>query len=155
MSVEISNESGVDVDETRIVSVARHVMGQLGVPEMAELSVLVVDLDTMASLHERWMDLPGPTDVMAFAQDDVLSSGPGDDDAPEALLGDVVLCPEFAREGAAKAGHDLADELDLLTCHGILHLVGYDHEEEDEAREMFGRQRELLTSWAAARTAPR
>ena len=155
MSVEISNESGRPVDETRIVSVARHVMGALGVPPMAELSVLVVDLETMSNLHERWMDLPGPTDVMAFPQDDVLSAGPHGDDVPDSMLGDVVLCPEFAESNATEAGHPLSDELDLLTCHGILHLVGYDHEDEEEAKEMFGKQAELLASWAAARAVPR
>jgi probable rRNA maturation factor len=83
----------------------------------------------------------------------VLSAGPGEDDVPQSLLGDVVLCPEFAEANAREAGHTLADELDLLTCHGILHLVGHDHADEEEAREMFARQRDLLASWALARTA--
>jgi probable rRNA maturation factor len=153
MSVEISNESGRQVDETRIVACSRHVMAALGIPAGAELSVLVVDLETMAQLHERWMDLPGPTDVMAFPQDDAIPGHPGEEDIPPALLGDVVLCPEFAQGNAREAGHELEDELDLLTVHGILHLVGHDHHEEEEAREMFARQRQLLTSWAAVRTA--
>ena len=152
MSVEISNESGRQVDETRIVACSRHVMAALGIPPAAELSVLLVDLDTMAQLHERWMDLPGATDVMAFPQEDAIPGHPGEEDVPPALLGDVVLCPEFAEGNAREAGHELTDELDLLTVHGILHLVGHDHDEEDEARDMFARQSQLLTSWSAVRT---
>ena len=87
------------------------------------------------------MDLPGPTDVMSFPMDE-LEPG-GRPDAPEpgpSMLGDIVLCPEFAAEQAAAAGHSLGHELALLTIHGVLHLLGYDHAEQDEEKEMFALQ---------------
>ncbi len=65
------------------------------------------------------------------------------------MLGDIVLCPEFASEQAAAAGHSLAHELALLTIHGVLHLLGYDHAEADEEKEMFTLQGRLLEEWVA------
>ena len=146
----MSNESGVPVDAELIVSVARHALQAMRVSPAAELSIIAVTTDAMAELHERWMDEPGPTDVMSFPMDeydsarrpDAPSSGP-------ALLGDIVLAPEVAAKQAAAAGHTPADELHLLTVHGVLHLLGYDHAEPDEEREMFGLQRELITGFQA------
>jgi|SRR5215207_985969 len=152
MSIEIANESGIDVNETSIVSIARFTLSTMRVDPLAELSVLLVDMEAMADLHERWMDLPGPTDVMAFPMDEM--DGARRPDAPEAgpaLLGDVVLCPAFARDQARKAGHSLLDELHLLTVHGVLHLLGYDHAEPDEEREMFGLQNRILAEYRSAR----
>ena len=105
--------------------------------------MVLLDTAAMADLHMRWMDLPGPTDVMSFPMDE-LEPG-GRPDAPEpgpAMLGDIVLCPEFAAEQAAAAGHSLGHELALLTIHGVLHLLGYDHAEPDEEKEMFALQRQ-------------
>lgn len=156
MSVFLANESGAPVDEPGLVALARFVLDTMRVPPLAELSVLCVDLDAMTSMHGQYMDDPTPTDVLAFTQDDVLDGGleTGPDaevDAPEALLGDVVLCPAYALDGAKKAGHPLAAELELLLTHGILHLLGYDHAEPGEHAAMFGKQAELLTAWAGAR----
>lgn len=154
VSVEIANESGMSVDEASIVSVARYALSAMRVDPLAELSVLVVDLEAMAELHERWMDLPGPTDVMSFPMDEM--DGARRPDAAElgpTLLGDVVLCPAFARDQARKAGHSLADELHLLTVHGVLHLLGYDHAEPDEEREMFALQQRILTDYQTERAA--
>jgi probable rRNA maturation factor len=152
MSIEIANESGVDVAEGPIVEVARYALDRMGVSPLAELSIMLVELEPMAELHERWLEEPGPTDVMSFPMDeydsarrpDAPSSGP-------ALLGDIVLCPAFAADQAAAAGHDLDDELHLLTVHGVLHLLGYDHAEPDEERAMFGLQAELLADWRTQR----
>ncbi|MFC4603137.1 rRNA maturation RNase YbeY [Rhodococcus kronopolitis] len=148
MSIEVSNESGMDVSEAELVSVARFVIAQMDVHPAAELSMVLVDLDTMADLHMRWMDLPGPTDVMSFPMDE-LEPG-GRPDAPEpgpAMLGDIVLCPAFAADQAAQAGHATAHELALLTVHGVLHLLGYDHAEPEEEKEMFALQNSLLEDW--------
>ncbi len=148
MSVDVANESGIEVDEAALASVARHVLEQLGVNPLAELSVLAVDTAAMSALHERWMGEPGPTDVLAFPMDELdTARGPDEPEPGPALLGDVVLCPEYARRGARTAGHSLADELNLLTAHGVLHLLGYDHAEPEEEREMFGLQARLLDSW--------
>lgn len=148
MSIEISNESGMDVSEEDLLDVARFVIARMDVHPAAELSMVLVDSDTMADLHMRWMDLPGPTDVMSFPMDE-LEPG-GRPDAPEpgpAMLGDIVLCPPFAADQAEKAGHSTAHELALLTVHGMLHLLGYDHAEPEEEKEMFGLQNQLLAEW--------
>jgi probable rRNA maturation factor len=150
VSIEVANESGFDVSESELISVARFVIAKLGVNSAAELSVMLLDAAAMADLHMRWMDLPGPTDVMSFPMDE-LEPG-GRPDAPEPgpeMLGDIVLCPEFAAEQAATAGHTLGHELALLTIHGVLHLLGYDHAEPDEEKEMFSLQRQLLEEWVA------
>jgi probable rRNA maturation factor len=151
MSVEVNNESDVSVDEASLALLARFVLDGLRIHPQAELSVLLVDEDTMTTLHQQWMDEPGPTDVMAFPMDELRS--PRDDAEPEpGLLGDVVLCPTVAQRQAATAGHALADELSLLCTHGILHLLGYDHYEPDEKREMFGVQARLLAEWQGVRS---
>ncbi|WP_028926526.1 rRNA maturation RNase YbeY [Pseudonocardia acaciae] len=148
MGIEICNESGVAVDEAAIASVARYALDAMRVNPLAELSVLLVELDVMAELHQRWMDLPGPTDVMSFPMDELdATRRPDSLDDPESILGDIVLCPEFARKQAEAARHTLDDELHLLTVHGVLHLLGYDHAEPDQEREMFGLQNELLAHW--------
>jgi probable rRNA maturation factor len=151
VSIEIANESGVAVDEPSIVSAARFALDRMGVSPLAELSVLLVELDVMADLHERWMDLPGPTDVMAFPMDELDSARrPDAAGLGPALLGDIVLCPAFAKDQAKKAGHALLDELHLLTVHGVLHLLGYDHAEPAEEREMFTLQNRILADFRSA-----
>jgi probable rRNA maturation factor len=151
VSIEIANESGVGVDEGSIVSAARFALDRMGVSPLAELSVLLVELDVMADLHERWMDLPGPTDVMACPMDELDSARrPDAAGLGPALLGDIVLCPAFAKDQAKKAGHGLLDELHLLTVHGVLHLLGYDHAEPAEEREMFTLQKRILADFKTA-----
>ena len=153
VSIEVVNESGVTVDEASLVSVARFALEAMQVNPAVELAITAVGLDAMTELHERWMDEPGPTDVMAFPMDS-LAEDTRRPDAPElgpALLGDVVLCPAFAKDQARTAGHTLADELHLLTVHGVLHLLGYDHLEPADEREMFGLQDRLLAQWRQGR----
>ena len=152
MSIEVANESGSPVDEDAIAALARHVLDAMRIHPQAELSLLLVDVDAMSALHEQWMDETGPTDVLSFPMDELR---PGSDDKPTepGLLGDVVLCPEVAAQQAAKAGHTQLDELLLLTTHGILHLLGYDHAEPEEEREMFGLQAELLRTFPPAKGA--
>ena len=159
MSIEVANESGVAVDEAALVGVCRHVLDAMGVSPLAELSLLLVDVEHMSELHVQWMDEPGPTDVMAFPMDELDlrgSRGVGHglqdagDDRP-VLLGDVVLCPVVAERQAADAGHGTQDELQLLCTHGVLHLLGFDHAEPQEHAEMFGLQADLLASWTAKR----
>ncbi len=151
MSTEILNESGTAVDEVELGALARFVLEQMHVHPQAELSVVLVEVEAMTQLHVQWMDEPGPTDVMSFPMDELR---PGTDGAPSppGLLGDVVLCPAVAAEQAATAGHALEEELLLLTTHGILHLLGYDHAEPAEEAEMFALQRRLLLTFLAGRT---
>jgi probable rRNA maturation factor len=152
MTIEVANESGVGVDEPALVSVARYALDRMGINPLAELSVLLIDVPTMTELHVKWMDEPGPTDVMSFPMDELDTARSPDDVGPgPALLGDVVLCPDVAAEQATTAGHSLDDELHLLTVHGILHLLGYDHAEPQEERAMFRLQNELLDAWREER----
>ena len=150
MSVEVNDESGADVDAERLAALARFLLDRLRVHPLAELSVLVVDAQTMAAHHLQWMDEEGPTDVMSFPMDE-LRPGSADEDPAPGLLGDVVLCPEVAADQARAAGHSTAHELDLLCAHGVLHLLGYDHGEPEEERDMFAVQTRLLGDWWNAR----
>ncbi|HET7900914.1 MAG TPA: rRNA maturation RNase YbeY [Candidatus Nanopelagicales bacterium] len=150
MSIEVVNESDVDVDIDALGRQAEFVLGRLRIHPQAELSVVLVGEEPMTDLHVRWMDEPGPTDVLSFPMDELRS--PRDDEEPEpGVLGDVVLCPQVAQRQAESAGHTLDDELALLLTHGILHLIGYDHLETEEHAEMFGLQARLLAEWVAAR----
>jgi probable rRNA maturation factor len=153
MSIEIQNESGVDVDTYALERLARHVLDEMKVHPLVELSIRLVTVDTMTAYHERFMNEPGPTDVLAFPMDELHDQRDDDDDvdAPPTLLGDVVLCPDVAQRQAVQAGHSAEAELHLLCAHGVLHLLGYDHADQVEEREMFSVQTRLLDSWAAAR----
>ena len=156
MSIEIANESGTEVNTDSILAVARYALDEMGVNPLAELSVLLVDSEYMAELNHRWMGADGPTDVLAFPMDEgSIDHGPGESPGGEpALLGDIVLAPAVAATQAVTAGHTAADELHLLTVHGVLHLLGYDHAEPDEEREMFGLQTRLLSGWQAQARRP-
>jgi probable rRNA maturation factor len=160
MSIEIDNESGIEVDEPALAALALFVLDELRIHPLAELSVLLVDAATIADLHQRWLGEEGPTDVLAFPMDELRPPPPGSDrndrsrgdpDADLAVLGDVVLCPAVATEQAREAKRPVTEELELLCTHGILHLLGYDHAEPDERATMFGLQDRLLDSWRAER----
>ncbi|MEE6272544.1 rRNA maturation RNase YbeY [Georgenia wangjunii] len=150
MSTEVSNESGHAVAEEEFAALARYVLEEMHVHPQAELSILFVTTDVMSELHERWMDEPGPTDVLSFPMDEMRPGREGEEPAP-GTLGDIVLCPEVAAAQARTAGHSTAEELLLLTTHGILHLLGYDHAEPEEEKEMFALQRRLLLTFLAGR----
>jgi probable rRNA maturation factor len=122
-SVLVSNRQAIPLDEEELVSLARRVLVGEGVSQ-GELSLSFVDAKEMADLHKRYMDEPGPTDVLSFPL--------GED----GLLGDVVVCPEQAE----KNNPDVTAELRLLVVHGVLHLLGYDHQEDLDRAEMWARQ---------------
>ena len=149
MTIEINNESGIEVDEGALQRLAIFALDHLHVHPDAELAILLVDEAAMEQLHVQWMDEPGPTDVLSFPMDE-LRPGSEDELTPAGLLGDIVLCPQVAIEQAKGAGHSTQDELQLLTAHSILHLLGFDHAEPDEEREMFGLQRELIAAFHAS-----
>ncbi|GAB4083643.1 rRNA maturation RNase YbeY [Myceligenerans cantabricum] len=150
MSIEVNNESGYEVDEAEFAALGRYVLDAMHVHPQSELSVLFVDSGTMADLHVQWMDEPGPTDVLSFPMDE-LRPGHEGEETEQGTLGDVVLCPEVATKQARTAGHSTVEELLLLTVHGILHLLGYDHAEPEEEKEMFALQRRLLLTFLANR----
>ena len=128
MSTEVVNETQTAIDGTEFSALADHVLRALHVNPLAELNILFVDPEPMAELHMRWLKLPGPTDVMSFPMDEL-------------------------RPGTAESetGHSAVEEMLLLTTHGILHLLGYDHAEPQEKKEMFDLQRTLLLTFLAER----
>ena len=146
MSIDVVNETEAEIDIESIGEQARFILDRLRIHPGAELSVVFVDVATMTDLHVRWMDEPGPTDVLSFPMDE-LTPPRDDEEPPEGLLGDVVICPEVAEKQATTAGHDVRLELGVLLTHGILHLLGYDHADPDDERLMFGLQRRLLGEW--------
>jgi probable rRNA maturation factor len=148
MTIEVLNESGHDLDMKRLARLSRFVMNRMRVHPLAELCIKAVDEPTISALNEQWMDKEGPTDVLAFPMDE-LRPGLVNEEPEEGVLGDLVLCPEVAAKQAATAGHSEDAEIELLTVHGILHLLGYDHAEPGEHKEMFGLQDELLREWRA------
>ncbi len=148
MSIEINNESGLDVDESALLRLAAYELDFLRVHPDAELAILLVDEAAMEQLHVQWMDEPGPTDVLSFPMDE-LRPGSDDDITPAGLLGDIVLCPQVAAQ-AVEPGHTLLDELLLLTAHGMLHLLGFDHADREDEKEMFGIQRDILVGFTLA-----
>jgi probable rRNA maturation factor len=148
VSIEVLNESGDDVDVAGLSKLSRFVLDRMRVHPMAELCIKVVDEATIAELNEHWMEKSGPTDVLAFPMDE-LRPGLVNEEPEEGVLGDLVLCPAVAERQAKEAGHPTSDEVELLTVHGILHLLGYDHAEPDEHKEMFGLQDTLLAEWRA------
>lgn len=151
MTVEINNESGVTVDEAALVRLATFAMDQLRIHPLAELSILLVDEPTMTSYHVKYMGEDGPTDVLSFPMDE-LRPPSDDEDPPEGLLGDIVLCPTVTARQAAEHGRTADEETEYLLVHGLLHLLGYDHAEPDEKTEMFGLKDKLLALWATARS---
>lgn len=150
MTVDINNESGVTVDETGLVRLATFAMDQLRIHPLAELSILLVDEPTMTAYHVKYLGEDGPTDVLSFPMDE-LRPPSDDEEPPEGLLGDIVLCPTVTARQAAEHGRTADEETEYLLVHGLLHLLGYDHAEPAEKAEMFGLKDKLLASWATRR----
>jgi probable rRNA maturation factor len=146
MSIEVLNESGEPLDVTGLSRLSRFVLDRMRVHPQAELCLKLVDEATIAELNEKWMEKTGPTDVLAFPMDE-LRPGLVNEDPEEGVLGDLVLCVAVAARQAEEAGHPMTDEVELLTVHGILHLLGYDHAEPEDHREMFDLQAQLLAQW--------
>ena len=146
MTIEITNESELEVVLTRVQSLAEHVREALRLHPLVDVGVIFVDEAPMTDLHVRWMDEPGPTDVLSFPMDELR---PGSEEmlSAEGVLGDVVICPQVARRQAEVAGHEDINEILMLLTHGMLHLVGFDHAEPEEEKEMFALQKELLDSF--------
>jgi probable rRNA maturation factor len=146
VSIEVLNESGDSLDVAGLSRLSRFVLDRMRVHPLAELCLKLVDEPTIAELNEKWMEKDGPTDVLAFPMDE-LRPGLVNEEPEEGVLGDLVLCVAVAERQAAEAGHRTQDEVELLTVHGILHLLGYDHAEPDEHKEMFDLQARLLGEW--------
>ncbi|WP_293785078.1 rRNA maturation RNase YbeY [uncultured Aeromicrobium sp.] len=150
MSVDVLNESGVDVDVTTLTRLCRFVLRRMRLHPQTEMTMRLVEPATIATLNEQWMGKQGPTDVLSFPMDELRPSrGEPEDDEP-GYLGDIALCPQVAEQQAPAAGHHRDEEIALLTVHGMLHLMGYDHATPEEHAEMFGIQGRLLVEWHEA-----
>lgn len=149
--IDVNNETDAELDEAEFAALAQYVLGEMHVAADAELAIMFVDEAAMEELHIKWMDEPGPTDVLSFPMDE-LRPGTADHPTPAGLLGDIVVCPAVAARQAKTAGHSAEEEMLLLTTHGILHLLGYDHAEPDEEKEMFELQRRLLLTFLAQKS---
>jgi probable rRNA maturation factor len=153
VNVDVLNESGVEADVTSLARLCRFVMRRMRLHPATELTLRLIDVDTMTQLNKQWMGKEGPTDVLSFPMDE-LTPGDADRDPQEGepgYLGDIALCPHVAEQQAPAAGHSTADEVDLLVVHGILHLLGHDHAAPEEHQLMFGIQNRLLVEWSLAR----
>jgi probable rRNA maturation factor len=158
MNVDVLDESGADgdIDVVALSQLCRFVMRRMRLHPATEVTVRLVDMPTITVLNEKWMGSKGPTDVLSFPMDELRpgrkheqnesGDGAGDGD-PAGYLGDIALCPQVAAQQAPAAGHSATDEIELLTVHGLLHLLGYDHATPDEHSEMFGLQGRLLLEW--------
>lgn len=153
MSVFVADEQTEPVGLGDLHALAELIMKEEGYPDDAEVTLLFVDEDEMAAYNERFLDRDGPTDVLAFPVEDLLPGVVPDHDPqyPPLMLGDVVIAPAFVRQQAADLGVGFDDEISLMVTHGILHLLGYDHEDDGEAERMEGRERELLAMVGRAR----
>jgi probable rRNA maturation factor len=147
MAVYAANETTDEIDLDGLLAVARHVVVARRIPQEMELSILVVDRESMAALNAEHMGGDGPTDVLAFPIDE-----PGESSLEgPSVLGDVVLCPAVATEQALKHGRTAQQELQMLTVHGILHLLGMDHDSPERERVMFQLTDDLLAEYEAAK----
>jgi probable rRNA maturation factor len=146
--VEVDVRASVPVDAEQLAAQAEFLIERLGLHDDTELSISLVDPDEIAELHERWLDLPGPTDVLSFPMDELRVPGPGQPASP-GVLGDIVICPQVAAEQGQAAGHGTTAELELLLTHGVLHLLGHDHALPEEHAVMFALQDQLLAAWRA------
>ena len=154
MPVSVSDEhpsSGFHEDHIR--GWAEAVLSAEGFPPETELSVTLVDDERMAAFNARAMHRDGPTDVLSFPLESLRAgtSPVTDPFGPPFLIGDVVIAPDYVRRQADSLGVDLADEMALMVTHGVLHLLGYDHEEDTEAELMEGRERQILASQGRVR----
>lgn len=149
MSIEVTNETQWSIESKTFSDLGLWVLQQMQVSTQSDMTIMFVDPDPIAVLHERWMGLEGPTDVMSFPMDELR---PGDSNAqPEGILGDIIICPWVAQQQAVAAGHSTMEEMMLLAIHGTLHLLGYDHSTSQQEKQMFGLQRQLLLTFLAQR----
>ncbi len=149
VNVIVTNESGRACDEAALVRLSSFLLGSLRLHPDCELGITLVDLERMTTLHEDWMNEPGPTDVLSFPIDELRSAEPATE--PQlGILGDIVLCPDYLPPQAAVSGRTIDEELQFLTTHGVLHLIGYDHQTPEEYAVMFELQDVLLAEWVAS-----
>ncbi|MEY2989475.1 MAG: rRNA maturation RNase YbeY [Candidatus Nanopelagicales bacterium] len=149
-SISVDDDAGSSLDLSALSDLAGHIYSQLHIHPDSEVGITLVDTERMTTLHEDWMNEPGPTDVLSFPIDE-LTPGTETEPSGPGMLGDIVICPEYATNDAQEADRTLDQHVQFLTVHGLLHLLGYDHATDEEYARMFALQDELLASWAGSR----
>lgn len=139
MEILILDERGIWPEHEGLCSLAEHVLRQEGAPPGTELSIALVSGEEMAELNEKYLGRKGPTDVLSFLMQE--------QEEEAYLLGDVIICPDEVLRRGDEYGVEPGGEVPLVLTHGILHLMGYDDEEEEAHLKMDSRQRELLKEW--------
>lgn len=142
MTVEITNRSGALVPETQMTSLLNFGIDYMELNPECDISLTFVNPQEMEELHIKWMDEPGPTDVLSFPMD--LPEKKGD----IVMLGDIVIAPAVAAKQALDAGHSTEEEIFILATHGLLHILGYDHADPDEEKVMFALQEKIVKEWS-------
>ena len=144
MTIEITNKSGELVPADQVRELLTKCLAQLKLNPECEVNLVFVDENEMTELHIKWMDEPGPTDVLSFPMD--MPENPGD----AVTLGDIVIAPTVAATQAATAGHSADHEIFILAAHGLLHILGYDHANKEDEKVMFALQEDLVKNWQAS-----
>jgi len=142
MTVDIINRSGALVPESQMHTLINFGIEYLEINPESSISLTFVDVQEMEELHIKWMDEPGPTDVLSFPMD--MPEDKGD----VVTLGDIVIAPAVAAQQAQQAGHSVEHEIFILATHGLLHIVGYDHADPDEEKVMFALQEKIVKEWS-------
>lgn len=140
----ISNRENEELRLEAFVEMARFVLEIEDAPCACEISIAIVDIDEMSDLNKQYRDIEGPTDVLSFpcdAPDTIVQEG------EPITLGDIIISPEIAEQQARELGHSIEEELNLLVVHGVLHLLGYDHIDDADARVMEAREKSILEAW--------
>jgi probable rRNA maturation factor len=146
VSIFVADEQTQEVDLPALRALAELVVAEEGFPESSEVTVLLVSDDEMGSYNERFLTRSGPTDVLAFPVEDLKPGVAPERDVndPPLLLGDIIVAPEYILRQAEEYGVTFDDEMSLMVVHGLLHLLGYDHQTDDEAEMMETRERQIL-----------
>ncbi len=140
----LSHRDPEPLDLSAFERLAAFILDREELPDEVELSIAIIGMDEMTELNGRYRGKEGPTDVLSFPCDDPCPVvAPGE----PVMLGDVVISPEVAEQQAAELGHTVEAELNLLLVHGVLHLLGYDHESDEDAEAMQARERAVLSAW--------
>ena len=140
MTVDLNNESGLEADTAGLVRLAMFALDRLRIHPQAELSIVLVDEDTMAAYHRRYLDEAGPTDVLSFPMAEIDELEDDTADGPELMLGDIVLARGVCASEAAEKDISIEHHASHLPVHGTLHLLGYDHHDDDAASDMEARE---------------
>jgi len=142
----LADEQTEEVGLSELHSLAQLVLREEGYSNQVEVTLIFVSESEMAAYNERFLDRSGPTDVLAFPVEELMPGVVPDTDpqGPPLMLGDVIIAPGYVRQQAESNGVEFDDEMALMVMHGILHLLGYDHVDDEEAERMESRERELL-----------